>query len=169
MHIFNAVKVRKDYENWLRVVTLINYAGKRLCYEILHLKEYLPYDGAQLYWKLERYKNNMHFQMHREILSPPSKIIDEKKFDLLVYATIIYYMFGDKYEKLLHDVGDMRNEIFHMQHESICKAEFEQLWNDACDMLLKHDFNVNSLKIMKTYDLFSVEEYRGILEFISFS
>ena len=157
--------MRQHYENWLRVVVLINYAGKRLCYEILHVKEELPCDGEQLYCKLEPYKNKMHFQIHAEILCPSNEVIDEKKFDLLVYRTVIYYMFGDKYKKVLRDVRNMRNEIFHMQDESICKADFEQLWNGACDMLLEHDFDLELLKILKTCDLFSVEEYRGYFIF----
>lgn len=164
----NIDKMRKDYENWLRVIVLINYAGKRLCYEILHVRENLPCDGAQLYCELEPYKNSMDYQMHEEILFPSNKVVDEKTFGLVVYAMIIYHMFDDKYEKLLDDVGDMRNEIFYMQHESICQADFEQLWNEACDMLCKHGFDVELLKTLKTSDLFSVEEYRGILEFISF-
>ena len=168
-HFVNTDKIRKDYENWLRVIVLINYAGKRLCYEILHMKEDLPCDGGQLYWKLEPYKNKMHFRIHAGVLCPSNKVIDEKKFDLLVYATLIYYMFGDKYEKLLRDVGDMRNEIFIMQDESICKADFEQMWSDACNMLLKYDFDIELLKTLKTCDLFSVDEYRGIFEFLLFS
>ena len=161
--------MRKDYENWLRVVGLIDYAGKRLCYEILHTKENLPCDGGELYCELERYKNNLHYQLYEEILCPSDKVIDEKKFDLLVYTTIIYYMFGDKYDKLLNDVGDKRDEIFHMQDESFCKANFEQLWLGACRMLDEHKFpNMKLLETLKTCDLFSVEEYKGILEFVSY-
>ena len=161
--------MRKDYENWLRLVVLINYVGKRLCSEILHVKEHLPCNGAQLYCELEPYKNSMDYQMHEEILFPSNKVIDEKKFDLRVYAMIIYHMFDDKYEKLLDDVGDMRNEIFYMKHESICKMDFEQLSKDTCDMFHKHGFNIELLKTLKTFDPFSVEVCRGILEFISFS
>lgn len=165
-HIVNEEKRHRDYENWLRVVVLINYAGKRLCHEILHLKEHLPCDGGQLYGKLEPYRNDMHFQIYEEILCPSNKVIDEKKFDLLIYATLICHMFGDKYKKLLHDVVNMISKIFHMQDKSIRKADFEQLWNDACDMLLKYDFDIDLLKILKTCGLFSKEEYRGILESI---
>lgn len=161
--------MHKDYENWLRVVGLIDIAGKRLCYEILHVKEQLPSDGGQLYCKLECHKNNLHYQCYEEILCPPNKVIDEKKFDLLIYTTIIYYMFGDKYDKLLDDVGDMRDDIFHMEHESICKADFEQLWNNVCCMLQKHEFHdMELLKTLKTCDPFSAEQGKGILEFISF-
>ena len=81
-HFAKITETTKDYVNWLRVLILINSAGKRMCYDTLHRKEQLPDDGAQLYSKLEIYKINMHYQMHEEILCPSDKIIDESKFDL---------------------------------------------------------------------------------------
>ena len=161
--------MRKDYENWLRLVVLIDYGGKHLCYKILHEREHLG-DGSELYQKLHDkiHKNKLHYRIHKEILCPSNKVIDEKKFDLLIYATVIHYMFGNKYKKLLEDVGDMRNEIFHMPDESICQADFEQLWTKVCNMLCKHDFHIELLKTLKTCDLFSVGDYTGIFGFISF-
>ena len=157
----------KKYKNWLRVVGLIQYAGKQLCHKILHIEEKIPCDGKEIYRRLERYKNNLHYKLYEEILCPPNKVIDEKRFDLLVYTTIIYYMFGDKYDKLLEDIGNMRDEIFHMQHDSICNTDFEQRWNEACYMLHEHKFDdIELLKTLKTCDPFSVEEYKGIMEFL---
>ena len=153
--------MRTDYENWLRLVVLIDSAGRRLCYEILHTKEQLPVDGAQLYCRLQSYKSNMHFQVYEEILSPSNKIIDEKKFDLLVYTVVIQFMFGVKYKELLQDVRDMRNKIFHMKDVSICSTKFEQLWSDACNRLCKTGFHIELPNILRYCDLFSVEEYRG--------
>ena len=157
-----------SYENWLRLVVLIDSAGKRLCYEILHKKEELPSDGAQLYSKLESYKTKMDYQIHEEILCPPSKIIDENKFDLLIYTVVIHLMFGAKYDGLIYDVRDMRNKIFHMKDVSDCTANFEQLWSEACAMLHKHGFNTKLLKVLKTCDLSLVEKYKGSLQFSSF-
>lgn len=101
-----------SYENWLRLVVLIDSAGKSLCYEILHKKEQLSTEGAQLYLKLESYKNQMHYQIHKEILCPSSKVVEEDKFDLLIYSAVIHLMFGAKYDELIDDVRDMRNRIF---------------------------------------------------------
>lgn len=161
-------KRRIDYENWLRVVILIDHAGKSLCYEILHTKEHLPCDGGKLYCELEKYQDNMHYQIHKEVLCPLDKFIDEKKFDLLIYSIVIYSIFGAKYKELLDDVGDMRDEIFHMQEESICTVEPEELWRKACVPLCKHGFNTESLNYLKTFNLFSVEKYKGILQFLPF-
>ena len=157
-----------SYENWLRLVVLINSAGKSLCYDILHKKEQLPHDGAQLYFKLESHKNKMHYQIHKEILCPPSKIIDENKFDLLIYTAVIRLIFGAKYDGLIYDVRDMRNKIFHMKDVSNCAANFEQLWNEACTMLSKHGFDIKSLNVLRTCDLPSVKEFKGILKFFHF-
>ena len=75
---------RKDFDNWLRLVVLINYAGKSLCDEILHEKETLPRDGAKLYYELKKYKNDMHYQIHKDILCPSDEVIDESKFNLMI-------------------------------------------------------------------------------------
>ena len=167
-------KMQKKYENWLRVVTLINYAGKQLCFKILHTNEHLPLDGRELYSKLEVYKDDMHFQIHEEILCPPNRVIDENKFDILIYAIVITCMFGAKYEELMDKVVDLRNEIFHMEDKSICTMEFEQLWREAYnlfnDVFNQNGFgNIESLNILKTCDLSSIEEFKGILDFLSFS
>ena len=167
-------KMHKEYENWLRVVTLINYAGKQLCFKILHTKENLPLDGKEFYRKLEEYKDDIHFQIHEEILCPPNSIIDENKFDLLVYAIVISCMFGDKYEELIDKVVDLRNEIFHMEDESIRALEFEKLWGKAYglfnDVFNKYGFdNIESLSVLKTCDISSIKDCEGILDFLSFS
>lgn len=145
-------------------MVLINYAGKSLCDEILHEKETLPRDGAKLYYELKKYKDDMHYQIHEDILCPADKIIDESKFDFMIYAVIFHLMFGSttEYEKLINDVRDMWNKIFHMKDVSTSTTKFEQLWSDASDMLEGHSFDVKSLNILRTCDLYSVREHGGI-------
>ena len=153
--------LRQDYENWLRLVALIDCTGRRLCYDLLHRKEGVPDDGADFYNVLKKYKNRMLFQMHEEILSPSNEIIDETKFNLSLYTVVIRLMFGIKYKDLLHDVRDRRNKIFHMEDVSNCTSHFEELWSDACVILCKPGFCIELPSILKSCDLFSVEEYRG--------
>ena len=155
----------KKYKNWLRVVMLIDYAGKQLCSKILHTK---ATDGSYLYNILEKYKDNLQYQIHEEILCPPNKVINENEFDLLIYGIVIDFIFGDKYDKLLDDVIDMRNEIFHMQHELICTVEFEKLWQNTSNVLCNHGFDTKSLSILKTCNLWSDEGCKGILDFFIF-
>ena len=161
-YIAETTKARRCFENWLRLVALINSAGKYLCYEILHEKEMLT-DGAQLYFELEKYKKKMHYQIHKEIFCPPNKIIEEEKFDLKIYAAVIHMMFGAKYKELIHDVRDMRNKIFHMKNKSIYTADFEQLWSDASVMLCNYGYDVKLVGVFRTCDLSSSEMHKGIL------
>ena len=107
----------------------------------------------------------MHYQIHKEVLCPPSKIIDENKFDLVIYTAVIHLMFGAKYDTLIYDVRDMRHKIFHMKDVWNCTANIEQLWNEACTVLCKHGFDVKSLNVLRTSDLSLVKECKGILEF----
>ena len=160
---------RKDYENWLCLVALVYYVGKRVCYNILHTKEELPRDGAQLYCKLQMHKSNIHFQIHKEILSPANGIIDETKFDLLTYITIIILLFGEKYKELLHRLTTRRNKIFHLKDVSICTRKFGQIWKGTCKMFnefFESGFYKTLPYDLKTCNLFSAEMRKGISEFL---
>ena len=150
------------------MVVLINSAGKSLCYDILHEKEQIPPDGAQLYSKLEECKNKMNYPINKDILCPSSKVIDESKFDLMTYATVIHLMFGTKYSNFIDDVREMRNSIFHMKDKCICSGNFNQLWCDAWNMLQKYGFDTKLFINLSTCDLSSLKEYKGILDFLLF-
>ena len=157
----------RHYENWLRLVVLIDSTGRKLCYEILHKIEKLPEDGAELYSRLQEHKDRVHYQIYEEILCPSDKIIDESKFDLLVYMTVICYMFGVKYQKRLQDINVARNKIFHMDDLSICSKNFEKLWDDACAVLDVPDIDIKLPNVLKTCDLFSNENFKGISVFFN--
>ena len=58
------------YENWLRVVILIDVAGRRLCREILRREEKSSLNGAQLYHKRRHYKDRMYYNMYKKTLCP---------------------------------------------------------------------------------------------------
>ena len=75
-------------------------------------------------------------------------------------------MFGGRYEELLEDVSCMRNKVFHMEDVSICTTDFEGLWNDACAVLCKPGIDIKLPNVLRTCDLFSDEEYKGILYFL---
>ena len=163
--IVKTTKTRKDYENWLRLVVFVNFGGKKLFKEIIYEKEQLPRDGCQLYSKLATHTNKLQYQLHEEILCPSNEIIDESKFDLKIYALVIYLLFGTKYKHLIYEVRDKRNKIFHMADKLICEAKFDKLWNETGDMLRKHGFDIQSLDDLKTCDLASAENLKGISKF----
>lgn len=151
-------------ENWLRLVGLINYAGKSICYDILHTKKGIK-DGEELYSKLIEYETNMHYQIHNEVFCPSDKTIDESKFDLLMYTTVIQIMFSTEYNDFIYDVTNMRNDIFHMKNISISMLDFQQRWIHANNMLKKYGFDVKSIGPLKTCDLRKCE---GIFYFSHF-
>lgn len=159
---------REKYEYWLRVVASIDHAGKKLCSDILHVNGRLPKDGKELYDQLEKYQKNFQYKIHEEILSPSDKFINEKKFDLLIYAIVIDSIFGDEYDSLLDDVGDLRNKIFHMEDKKICTTESEEMWGEASDVLCKHGFVTKPDNALKFPNLHSYEEYKGNSDFIYF-
>ena len=39
----------KYYEKWLRLMTLIDYAGKKICHDLHFVTQGLPEDGKKLY------------------------------------------------------------------------------------------------------------------------
>ena len=164
-HSVKKIKINADYENWLRLVVLIDSGARNLCYEILHTKENLPVDGAELYCRLQEHKERVHYQIYEEILCPSNKIIDESKFNLLVYMTVICYMFGVKYQNLLQDLSLTRNKIFHMEDLSICTKNFERLWNGAIGVLCVPGIDIKLPNVLRNCNLFSNEEYEGIPDF----
>ena len=160
--IVKTTKTRNDYENWLRLVVFVNFGGKTLFNKIIYEKEQFSRDGCQLYSKLATHTNKLQYQLHEEILCPSNEIIDESKFDLKIYALVIYLLFGTKYKQLIYEVRDKRNKIFHMADELICEAQFDKLWNEIRDMLRKRKFGIQSLDYLKTCDLSPTEDLKGI-------
>ena len=167
-HCIEALQTTTDYLNWLRLVILIDSGSKKMCHEILHIKEGLPKDGAQLYQNLHSYVSQEDYLFHKEILCPSDKIIDKSKFDLVMYMMLFQTIFGNKYKKLLQDVGTIRNNLFHMKDVSICTKEFEELWNNAYSYFSRIGFDIKSFGYLKICNLFLIEECKGILEILRF-
>lgn len=51
----------------------------------------------------------MPFQIHEQILDPSDYFIDERKFDLSLYVTVIKMMYGDRYKDDIRDLRSIRN------------------------------------------------------------
>ena len=157
--------IYQNSEKWLRLLTLIDYAGTQLYKEILHTKEGLPNDGAQLYRRLTVYKDKMQFNKEKEILSPPNRVTDENKFDITLYTNLIQVMFKSKYEALINDLRKKRNRLHHMANKDMSETDFESEWNSTCDMLQGYGFN-RPVKDLKIGNLLSNKNLKKILNFI---
>lgn len=155
----------QDSEKWLRLVTLIDYAGTVLCKDVLHRKEGLPSDGAQLYHNFLPFKNEMQFNDQKEILCPSNEITDESKFDITMYTGLIRAMFKQKYKSLINDLRAKRNHLYHMANKNLSEKEFEDEWNNVCSMLKKHGFT-ETVQDLKNDDLLKIEKISRTLDSI---
>ena len=153
----------KEHEKWLRVVTLIDFAGRHLCYTVLHTKEQLPTDGAKLYKELEGLKSKIcRYEDQKETLCPSNGITDENKFDLTLYTSIIDKKFPKKYHSLVSDLRKSRNTEFHRGNKNLSDLEFNQLWNDTTQMLQKHGFDLQLIGNLRISDLSLDNQFKDI-------
>ena len=159
----------KEHEKWLRVATLIDFAGRHLCHTVLHVKEQLSTDGAKLYQELEGLKSKIcRFKDQQEVLCPSSGITDESKFDLTLYTSIIEKKFPNKYNSLLTDLRKSRNSEFHRGNKFLSDREFNQLWNNTAQMLESHGFDLQLIGDLKTCDLSTDQQFKDIAMHIFF-
>ena len=153
----------QEYENWLRLIILVDFSGRNLCHNVLFVQEQLPTDGKLLYNELESV--SCHYNDQCEILRPTSGITNCDKFDVTLYTKVIKGKFGNKYDSLVNDLRDARNKLFHIGKKEIPDKEFNQLWKDTTDMLQKHNFDLALVDGLKTSDIFSHKQFRDIATF----
>ena len=159
-----AKDISEEYENWLRLMTLVDFAGRSLCRNVLFKLEKLPEDEVQLFTVLEPLKSQIcHYQDQREILCPPTGKTDHSRFDVTLFTSIITVKYGNKYKSLVDDLRNARNKEFHKGDKSLSGSDFNQLWNDTSQMLRNHGFDTKLVKEVKDSDLFSHQKFRDIL------
>ena len=149
-------------ERWFRLVSLIDYAGRQLCKEVLHSTEGYSCDGRTLYVELEPYKEKMQYQDQKLILCPSNGITDESKFDLTLYTKLLEVLFKPKYASMIRDLRKYRNKLFHMGNKHMSELDFEFRWSDTCKMLRSHGFT-ESVNDLKNGSLPAEEELRKIV------
>ena len=149
-------------ERWFRLVSLIDYAGRQLCKEVLYSKESFSRDGRQLYVELEPYKEKMQYREQKLILCPSNGITDESKFALTLYAKLLEVLFKAKYRPMFTNLRKCRDDLFHMGNKEMSELDFEIKWNDTCKMLKSHGVT-ESVKDLKNGNLPAEEELRKIV------
>ena len=154
----------QEYEKWVRLMTLIDFAGRHLCYDVLFKREQLPIDGSLLYAELEGLKSKIcRYADQLEIAFPSSKITDHNKFDLTLFTSIIQTKFGDKYKKLVDDLRQARNKELHRgSKKMLSDTEFNMLWNDITNMLQSHGFDLKLVIDLKSSDLLSHRKFKDL-------
>lgn len=159
----------KQHERWLRIATLIDFAGRKLCLEVLHRKEHLPTDGALLYHMLKPYKSKIaRFADQVNILCPPNGIVDVSKFDLTLLTSIIETLFPGKYDNLVKGVRRARNREYHRGDKRLSDNEFHDLWEETEQMLQNHGFDLRLVGDLKTCDLSNDCKFKDVAMHIFF-
>ena len=158
-----AKDISQEYENWLRFMTLVDFAGRSLCRDVLFNQENLPEDEVQLFNQLKPLESKIcPFKDQREILCPSSGKTDHRKFDVTLFTNIIKVLFKDKYKSLVDDLKSARNKESHRGDKSLSENDFNQLWNDTSKMLVSHGFESKLVDEVKECDFFSHQKYRDI-------
>ena len=148
-------KLGREFENWLRLVVLVDYAGRQLCHYVVFHREKLPTDASKLCVELKHLVSKRHYQEdQREILCPSNGKTDPKKFDLTLWTSIIQDKFGDKYKSFREDLRKARNHLFHVGNKELSYQEFKQLWECNIHMLDYYGFNAKLVGDLETCNLF---------------
>ena len=159
-----AKDISQEYENWLRLTTLVDFAGRSLCRNVLFKLEKLPEDEVQLFKVLEPIKSKIcHFQEQKEILCPSAGKTDHSKFDVTLFTSILKVKYGNKHKILVDDLRKARNQLFHKGNKSISDFRFNQLWKDISQMLVKHGFDPTLVDELEKYDRVSLQKFSDIL------
>ena len=153
-------RIWKCYEKWLRLMTLIDHAGKKVCHDILFIKERLPEDGKLLYdfLKYREYDINPN-RDQRFVLYPHNNCTDKSEFDITLYIRIIQGIWGNKYEKYLDNLRKLRNRLFHTGSTNLTEANFTALWNYASNALERYNFDMSSVAGLKDCEFSLPQEY----------
>ena len=152
----------QGYEKWFRLTTLIDFAGRHLCYDVFFKKEKFPIDGALLYTELEVIKSKIKFPDQLKTVFPSSGITDYNKFDLTLLTSIIQSKFGDKYKTLVGDLKCARNKEFHRGNKILSDTKFDNLWNETIHMLENHGFDIKLVSDLKTSNPFSHHQFKDV-------
>lgn len=159
-------EISKEYENWLRLMTLIHFGGKHLCRDVLFKQENLPTDGALLFKALEPIKSKMKFADQREIICPTTGITDSGEFDLTLFTSVIENLFKGKYTSLVKDLRNARNTTFHKGNTRLSDNKFKKLWYETIYMLHGHGLDLQLVVDLEMCDLLSHQQYKRTVIFI---
>ena len=151
-------KFIQEYDKWIRLLVLVDNAGRKLCHYVAFQREKLPTDETELYLELEplikNSKNKHYKEDQRNKLCPSTKKTDPNEFDLTLWTAIIQDKFGDKYQSFRNDLRNARNNLFHLGNKKLSDQKFKQLWDSNMKMLDYYGFNTKLVGDLETCDIF---------------
>ena len=156
-------QIALQYENWIRLLTLIHYVGFEVCKNILHIREKLPVDGAQLHQEMNGKRAKFDKLLKKKILKqdqydfifpPVNGVTDITKFDIPLFTSVITVMFDKKkYQQLVEELRKWRNKEFHQGQIQMTKADFNAKWNAFIQLFGNYGINPNDYVDLKTCPL----------------
>ena len=157
--------ISQEYKNWLRLMTLVDFAARSLCRDVLFNKEKISENEEELFQLLKPLESKIcPFKDQRKILCPSTGKTDHSKFDVTLFTNIIKVLFKDKYEPLVEDLKKARNRESHRGDKSLSESDFNQLWNDTSQMLEKYGFDPKLVdEVKECDDLFSHQKFRDVV------
>lgn len=156
--------------NWLRLVTLVDYAGEVLGKKVFE-DEGMPSDGVELYKQLKKYDIRNLKDDQEKIVFPKEKRTDVHEFDITLWTHLIQQMFKSgkktKYYHLTKTLRDIRNPLSHMSllGKEISDLDFEEKWKSTCAKLKECSFKIDqTVKDLKMCPLVSITDIQKILK-----
>ena len=150
----------KHYEKWLRLIILIHHAGTKICHDLLHTKRRFPNDGKELNKFLRINEKRIKPDKYQKlILYPPDQSTVESNFDITLYTKIIKGLYGWEYDRLVGDLRNLRNKVWHKGNPNLTEEEFENLWEEVSKTLTSHHFDMNSVAGLKECESSQLQEH----------
>uniref|UniRef100_A0A7M5WTQ7 Uncharacterized protein n=1 Tax=Clytia hemisphaerica TaxID=252671 RepID=A0A7M5WTQ7_9CNID len=163
-------QIAANYENWLRLMTLIHYVGFEICKNILHNIEKLPVNGAQLYLALFRRQREFNKLLRKQVLHqdqfdlifPANGSTDITQFDITLFSLVITVMFGKKkYKVIVNELKKWRNEEFHQGEILMNQVDFNAKWNAFLLLATPYGVNVGKFVDLKTCAMDKISQHNN--------
>ena len=126
-------------------------------------------NGVQLHKSVEPEQVRMcWFEDQRQVLCLSSEVANYNFFCLIFFTRIIEVIFRSKYESLVKDMRNLRNEECHRSNKEVPNTDFVNLWKCTADMLEKCSLDFSLVDDLKDCDpriMSSAFEVDGFLLF----
>ncbi|XP_057309707.1 uncharacterized protein LOC130647763 [Hydractinia symbiolongicarpus] len=177
----------KDNENYIRLLTCLNYAGRRAALHIM-FKHGLPQDKKLLYQKLLLFQptflklkgKKIIKEKEWDLLYPKSKETQYEEFDVTLICIVIQNCTSltppiggwkiktpqvkDKsIAAYLGHLRAFRNKLSHYGNTKMSNADFETFWSELLIILTGLQFQVSSIQELYNCPLDCTYEYRNAI------
>ena len=158
----------QEYRNWVRFFILTDYDGGSLCLHVFFKRKICQVMECSCIKEQNLNTQEYGFEDQRQVLCPSSEIANYNFFYLIFFTRIIEVIFRSKYESLVKDMRNLRNEECHRSNKEVPNTDFVNLWKCTADMLEKCSLDFSLVDDLKDCDpriMSSAFEVDGFLLF----